>query len=321
MGGIKLSSMQADVQRMIELGASGDEDAYAGMGEQFWLAKTGTAFYERLRAKVDGERIFFSLADVWSSCTASQGDVINVQPGYTETITGAGGITCATAGVKVKGWGRYDLRPVFLIDGAAASVLITAAQVELNNLVFNSGHADLAYCIHTSAKGIKIANCFFGENTAAENFKIAVSVGTADNDSDGIELIGNNYVGIDAADTGCFVINKDCNDVRILGNFICGDFGTTPFAPIYMPDNEIPFNMEIAYNIIHNLHDQDATVGISVLEAVATGSIHHNYIYALDVAGSTPILSGATGMACFENYYTFEGNNSGYLYPVVGTAA
>ena len=86
-----------------------------------------------------------------------------------------------------------------------------------------------------------------------------------------------------------------------------------------MPDDEIPLNIEIAYNIIHNQHNDNAVTGISVLEAVGTGSIHHNFVYTLDVSGMTPFLTGATGILCHENYYTVAATASGKLYPTAQT--
>ena len=88
-----------------------------------------------------------------------------------------------------------------------------------------------------------------------------------------------------------------------------------------MPDNEIPINIEIAYNVIHNQHTTNVAVGISVLEAAGTGTMHHNICYALDVSGADPFLAGATGIACFENYYIFEATTSAYLMPTIGTPA
>lgn len=264
---------------------------------------------------------FATLDYALSQMTADNDDVLHVMPKHSETITGAGGITLDVAGAAIKGYGRYDSRPSFLIDGAAASMLVTSADMSMENCVFNSGHADLAYFAHVTGKGFRFANNFVGENTAGENFVISISVGTGDNDADGLEVVGNEFVGVDTANTGCIVLNKNINDASILGNTILGNFGTTPYAPIYMPDNEIPLNIEVAYNIIHNQHTANEVVGISIVEAVATGTMHHNICYALDVAGATPFLAGATGLACFENYYIFEGSTSGYLMPTIGTPA
>lgn len=293
--------------------------AFGGFGDHYFLSSvTGTDGVGKGGTKGSP---FATLDYALSQMTADNDDTLHIMPNHAETITGAGGITLDIAGVNIQGYGHYDARPTFLMDGAACSMLVTAANVGLDNCVFNSGHADLAYLALVTAKGFRFSNNFVGENTAAENFVTSISAGAADNDADGLAVIGNEFVGVDTANTGCVVFNKDINDAKVLGNTILGNFGTTPYAPIYMPDNEIPLNMEIAYNIIHNQHTANAAVGVSVVEAVATGSIHHNICYALDVAGATPFLAGATGLACFENYYIFEATTSAYLMPTVGTPA
>ena len=319
--GIKLSSMELDVRRMIERAYAGSEDPYAGMGEEFWVAAAGTAFYERLIKRVTADRIFPKLMDSRASCTAHQGDIVKVAPGHTETVTGAGGLTFNKAGVRYKGYGGYSKRPAILMDGAACSALFTAADVVVDGLNFSSGHADLAYFGLITAKGVKIQNCRILENIATEDWLTAIQLGAADNDCDGVELINNEIIGVGATAKGSIIINKDQKDVKILGNRITGQFGATTFAPIYAPSTEILINILVAHNMIHNLHNDNAVVGISLANTASTGWVCYNLCYALDVAGSTPFLGGATGLAHFENYYTFEGNKSGYLRPAMGTAA
>lgn len=305
-----------DLSKIQGMGASGPF-----IGEIHYVAKSGIQARTWLDGRVPGGNLHATLDAALAACVASRGDTIFVAPYHTETITGAGGITLDKIGVSIIGLGRYDARPTFLMDGAACSMLVTAADMSIENCIFNSGHADLAYFALVTAKGFHFLNNYVGENVADENFVIGISAGAADNDHDGLVVAGNNFVGVDAAATGCIVLNKDNLDVKILGNYIVGNFGATPYTPILMPDNEIPLNIEIAHNVIHNQHNADAVVGISVLEAVGTGTMHHNLCYGLDVAGATPFLAGATGIACFENYYIFEGNTSAYLMPTVGTPA
>ena len=317
--GIKQSSLHPTLSAKIDQAASG----FYGMdfGETFYLASPDSLMIDLLQDRVHHSKIFHTLDLAIGATTAGRDDILQIVPGYTETITGAGGITLDKAGLRIQGNGIYDQRPSFLIDGAAASMLVTSANMTLDNCVFNAGHADLAYLALVTAKGFRFSNNFVGENVATENFVVALQVSAGDNDADGIEIVGNNFVGVDTAATGCIDFMKDINDARVFANTIMGNFGTTTFAPIHMLDGEIPLNMEIAYNVIHNQHNADADVGISVLEAAGTGMIHHNICYALDTAGATPFNTGATGLSCFENYYSFEGNNSGYIMPTMGTAA
>lgn len=290
-------------------------------GEIQYVAKSGIQARSFLNDKVPSSNIHLTLDRALDKAVASRGDRIYVCPYHTETITGAGGITLDKIGVDIFGLGRYDARPKFLMDGAACSMLVTAADMSLENCVFSSGHADLAYFALVTAKGFRFANNYVDENVATEDWITLIQLGAADNDADGAEIVNNEIIGIGATATGSLVINKNQNDVKIVGNRITGQFGASTYAPIYAPDTEVMVNILVSHNCIHNLHNANAAVGISIANTASTGWVHNNYVYGLDVAGATPFLGGATGIAHFENYYTFEGNKSGYIMPTMGTAA
>lgn len=250
-------------------------------------------------------------------CTANKGDVVMIKPGHAETITGAGGITFDKAGVFYVGLGTYDNRPTFLMDGAATvTALVTAANVHIENCVFKAGHADIVVWTTVTAKGFTCMDCHFEENTTNENFKTVFSIGAADNDADGLNLVRNVIVQGDTADLHGIIINKNQNDVCLVGNRISGDYDSSPYAPVYAPSTEIMKNILVAGNLIHNQHNGNAAVGISIANTASTGWIVYNQVGHQDTAGDTPILAGAAGLYCGENYASgVLGTASGYLYP------
>jgi len=264
------------------------------------------------------DRPFKTLDYAISRCTDSKGDIIFLLPGHAETITGAGGITLDKIGVHIIGMGSYDLRPAFLMDGAnTVTALVTAADCTIENVVFRSGHLDIAVWGTVTAKGFRLINCAFEENIASENFKGGISVGSADNDSDGFEMQYCTWKGETAA-SAVVTLNKNQKDVRIVGNTITCDCSVTPYAPIYSPDTEIQLNILIADNIIHNLHDGNAAVGIAVANVASSGFIVRNLVGHQDNANETPILAGAAGLFVSQNFCSgVLGTASGYLYPAV----
>lgn len=251
---------------------------------------------------------------------ASQYDRIYLMPGHSETITGAGGITLDVEDVDIIGLGRYDARPTFLLDAAATvSCLATAAGASIENCKFLAGHADINYAWLITAKGVRIKDCLFEENTTAENWVDVIHVSAADNDADGLELINNEINTVDDATVTAIDLLKNINDAKIIGNKITGDFNASPYAPIYMASTEIPKNIHVIGNWVHNLHDGNAVMAIAIANTSATGWMMHNHCYALDVAGETPFLTGATGLYCSQNYYTYAGTSSGFEYPAIGS--
>lgn len=249
-------------------------------------------------------------------CTNDNGDVIFLKPGHAETITGAGGITIDKSDVRIIGLGRYDRRPAFLMDGATTvTCLVTAANSSVENVVFRAGHANIVVWGTVTAKGFRLLNCHFEENTASENWLCGPSIGAADNDADGFEMIGCTWNGATAGNS-VVTINKNQNDIKIVGNVICCDLSVTPFSAIYAPDTEVMKNILVADNVIRNDHDSDNTPTISIANTSSTGSIVRNLVGGQDASGETPILAGAAGLFCAQNFAAgVLGTASGYLRP------
>jgi len=304
-----------DLTKLQGLGAQGPIT-----GEVHYVAKSGIQSRTWIDGRVSGSNLHKTINDALSACVASRGDRIYVCPYHTETITGVGGFTLDKTGVDILGLGRYDARPVILMDGAATvSMLVTAANMSLENCVFTPGHADINYLMHVSAKGFRFAHNKIQEITTNENWIDVIHAGTADNDYDGLELVGNEIDMTDTASVTAIDLLKDANDVKIIQNSITGDFDATPFAPIYCASTEVQKQIQILHNMIHNLHNADAVSGIAVANTASTGWMMYNHVYSLDVAGETPFLTGATGLYCSQNFTTYQGTLSGFEYPAIGT--
>lgn len=250
-------------------------------------------------------------------CTANKGDFTFLMPNHAETITGAGGLTFDVAGASFIGLGRYDQRPAILVDGAAASCLVTGADVWIKNMVFSSGHADLAYCFFVTGVGCRLDSLVIDESTTNENWIDAIHAGTTDNDFDGLEIINCEIIMDDASSVTAIDILKESKDVKIIGNRITGDFDASPIAPIYIATAETPLNILIAHNLIHNQHDGDAALCISVTATAATGWMIYNHAGHKLNTGDTAFLGGADGLYMGENYAADRGGvKSGFLYPL-----
>lgn len=286
---------------------------------------TGSVFFVHGTTGADGndgktpDSALATIDTAIGKCTANKGDVILCMPGHSETVTGAGGITCDVAGVSIIGLGHYSLAPQILMDGATTvTCLVTAANVTLENLTFKAGHADIAIWGKVTGKGCTIRNCRFIENTTNENWVDVIHAGTADNDYDGLVIEGCEFIMDDAACVTAIDLLKNSKDVKILNNRITGDFDATPYAPIYSASTEIHKNILVQGNLIHNQHDDNAAVGISIANTASTGWIVYNHVGHKDAAAETPILAGAAGLYVGENYAAGAmGTASGYLYPAV----
>jgi hypothetical protein len=149
-----------------------------------------------------------------------EGSTINILPGHSETITGAGGLTFDVAGLRVIGHGIGSQRPTFLMDaGTTVTAVVTGANTYIENCVFKAGHSDIATCFDVDAAGFHLVNCEFQDNTTHENFLVGILSGsTTDNVCDGLTLIGNRfYTGTDSHTAFCQLVG-DTDRVWVEGN-------------------------------------------------------------------------------------------------------
>lgn len=108
----------------------------------------------------DGRDPGFPLATIDAAinkCTASQGDVILVQPGYTETLTTQ--ISLDVIGTSIIGLGKGTLRPYLTINGAIDGIDIGAANCRVENIGFNEATAAQTAAINIDAPNAVVAKC------------------------------------------------------------------------------------------------------------------------------------------------------------------
>lgn len=115
-----------------------------------------------------GNRVFptltAALAD--ANVVASRGDVIYLLPGYTQTITGAAGVSITKAGLTIIGIGSGTLRPTFTYTtSTAASIDISAANTAIQNCVFTNGIDAQLAMVNVTAVDVSFDNCEFNTNT------------------------------------------------------------------------------------------------------------------------------------------------------------
>jgi hypothetical protein len=98
-------------------------------------------------------------------CTASNGDIIYVAPGHTETIAAAGGITADVAGISIIGLGNASNRPLITLGTATtATFLVSATDVRIKNLRFAVGVDSLVKIINVAANYCTIEDCELAGN-------------------------------------------------------------------------------------------------------------------------------------------------------------
>ena len=126
------------------------------------------------------DRPYATLSFAVSQCQADRSDMIVIKSGHAETIATAGAVTIATAGINIVGLGTGSDRPQFTFSAAAASILITAANVSIQNVVGIAGAAT------TNPFHVQAADCYLDLEwhdvtaTSAEAVRVVLTTAAAD---------------------------------------------------------------------------------------------------------------------------------------------
>jgi len=257
---------------------------------------------------------FTTIDSAINQTTANNGDIIYVMPGHSETLTGASAITCDVAGVSIVGMGRGSDRPTLLLDaGASVSIVVSAANVHWENVIFSAGHADITVAIDVSAANASFENCEWKENTTAENFLTSIRTSAVANACDGLSVTNSVATTVDTASVNFITVREDIDLLVMNDNFI--ELGVNNSnAIIGVASGKDVTSCRILRNDIYRLN----TAGDLLIDSDTTansGIIAQNRIGHADTASE--ILIDADGVRQFDNVGTATNTASGYILPAI----
>lgn len=255
-------------------------------------------------------------------CTAGACDVIIVAPGHTETITAAAGIALDIAGVTIIGLGTGLNRPTITYTTAATGTFaISAANCTVKNLIFNANYADVAVAIVVSGKDVTVEGCLFKEQTTNMNFLSCIATSAVANAADGIKIIGNERISIDAAALAFVSILEATNRMVIANNFD-NQASATDIGHFLIMGAFVCLAARVIGNICNITGDNNAqTVGVFATgsSTTSTGIFAYNLCGSLDT--TTELFdTAALDFQHFENYYTGTIATNGKLWPAADGA-
>ncbi len=243
-------------------------------------------------------------------CTANQGDTIILLPTHAETITAAGGITIATAGVSIVGVGVRGQRAILTYTTAnTATLLNSAAGTYLENIVFKGNFLSIAGAIDNQGADLTIENCECRDIDATHGFLNFIKATGAANTGDGLKVTNSRRYGLSTTG-GAFVNITDNLDRLILQDNFDVSVGTSSTF-LTSAGSKIITNADVGRNQAQTA----ATSGnlfISNGGATNTGFLYDNYNGNLDVTGAQT-FGAATGIQFFNNQSTSTSTEAGAL--------
>jgi len=247
-------------------------------------------------------------------CTASNGDVILVDPGHSETISAAAAITFDVAGVTVIGMGAGNSRPKITLDTATTTdINVTADDVQIHNMIFSMNYADIAEVFDLSAAGFVVNKCRFVDTAVNMNFVDLIKTSGTANECDRLEFTNNVIISPDTGNNGVIDIAEDLDGLVFNNNYISMGVQNSE-AILSVTTGKDVTNCEVTYNHIYRLN----TAGDLLIDSDTSdnsGIIAHNRIGHADTAGE--VLIDADGVRQFDNLGTATNTASGYVLPAI----
>lgn len=281
-----------------------------GTGNEFWVDSgvDDTGGYSP-------ESAFGTLDEAINVATASNGDLIYVSEGHSETLSAAGSLaTFDVAGVTVIGLGTGNSRPTFVLNHASATITVSAADVRIENCIFKASAADVVGCFTLTAAGFTLVNCEFVDDAATDNFVDVIDCSsTTNNNADRLSVVHCQYFSDDTGNDGFIEINANLDRLVFENNLIM----------MGVSDNEAIISVATGKNLTlcsiqNNQFYRLNTAGDLVTDSDTTansGVVAWNFVGHADT--QTEVLFDIDGARVFENYGTAVNDTSGYLIPAV----
>jgi hypothetical protein len=291
-------------------------------GLVFWVSNNTTGLLAGQRGGSDGNRgtfdaPFATLNYAMTQCVANRGDIIFIKPGHAETITAAGTIALANAGVAIVGLGYGSARPTFTYTTAnTASIAVSAANISIQNCVFTANFLSIAAAFTlTTAKNFTVQGCTFNETSSVLNFLNCVKSTGAANTVDGLTVTDSQWLGLGTTSVNSFVLTANTIDALTLQRNTVILNRTATAAILCTVSAGILTNLDAGYNKC--MSGQTATTGgclINVGGTTSTGVYYNNYTQ-VGAAGGDVTVTTTVGLGAFENRHTDATGASGFVIP------
>jgi len=204
-------------------------------------------------------------------CTASNGDIIMVKPGHSETIIVSGGMNMDVAGVSIIGLGEGELRPQILFSTVAtASYSVSAANCSIKNVIFDETGIDGLRGLYVNAADFTLDSCKFVLADSDGQALTGVQMTTLANKAivQSCEFTGTTNTGTAAA----IGIEQDPYNIEIRNSTFLGDYSS---AAIFNDGfgSGVPIGITIDGCVIRNYQTNDFCIE---LQGASTGIIMNN---------------------------------------------
>ena len=267
------------------------------------------------------DRLIASVAKALTYCVASRGDLIMVLEGHTENLGAAA--WPLVAGVKIRGRGTGINRPTFTFTAAGSTVLLSKANVVIENCRFlcagpaGTTALSVAAPFTCSAAGNYLARNYFQVGIDADQLATAFFTTTAAGDD--LTIIGNEVDGAaNSAMTTCFNF-VGADRLKFVYNTVRGGLATDTDGLLAFTTTAST-DVLIASNLLHARSTGNTVCIQMAANLVNTGWIVNNFCRNVVDASVAWIITTGTGVNV-QLQGNFGINNANEAGLAIGTAS
>lgn len=256
-----------------------------------------------------------TLASAITAARATKGDVIILAPGHAETVTSSN-ITLSKAGVTIIGLGNGTTRPTFTYGAAAATITVSAADVEMYNCRFVANFADVAAAFTVgAAKQFTVADSEFLDNASNLNFLTCVVTGATANAADGLTFVRNYVYSLPTTDGAVVSVLGDLLRLNVSNNMV-DKAATNDAGHLITMSSKVCGGVRILNNILtmRALSNQSAGTLFTGSSTTSSGICANNYVAQIDTSAGIIATTG-TKISFIQNFMSGAADKSGTLIP------
>lgn len=261
-----------------------------------------------------------------AKCRSNRGDRIVCLPGHVETVSTANFWSSVKAGVGVFGLGTGTLRPKFTYSAQAATLLLSVANVWIDNCQFelagdpgSTTALTVDSAISITGIGCQITRCYFQVGVDADQI---ITLGILVN-AGKVKILDNIFIGATAGEitaAGTVIRLTAADEVQIKGNYMSAALATDTDGLIETLTTA-SLNVDIRDNFLYS-NGSGSTCCLDFGAALAcTGFVDWNQL-GVDADGTAQTValtvSATNNLILGQNNFMVSNNNERGL--IVGTA-
>jgi hypothetical protein len=291
------------------------EDQSVSTGDRYFVGSGVTASSDAATHGLSPDMPFATIDYAVGRCTASQGDIVYVMPGHTETVASAAALDLDVAGIKIIGLGWGDSRPIVNLTATDSTVELNADDMWVENLRFKGSVADLVVGldIKTGCDDLTLKNCEIGGAAAGTEMLIGVTIEAT---NDRITFDGCYFKEPTGGDSASAIKTEGAFTNLLIQNCtFWGDWGTATLdldAVAVTGDGLLMRDCDV--------YNSDADAGLLCTLDDTTVAHFVRCTNGLGKSNTPPIPTGDDGATtAIECYGTEAGSTYGVIWPLTAT--